>query len=205
MGKAHYAHFVGEFRPMNALVRKLRRNPELADEIAKAADGSPDQDFVPWEDVAAVMARSGAVRRFTQNIATNPDAQEAFATAGVPVIDIDEWKDALHDAQPIRSAERRRQWVVGIESPSTGLVIALPEDASTLRRVAFFADRASSGLVAMAFVRRERQPGKLLLSDGRHCSLPSRGRCDPGACGSCRVARRTATPPGLICVCPHER
>jgi hypothetical protein len=114
---------------------------------------------------------------------------------------VGEWERAWAEANDV-AHPRPGEWVTFIPGEHMGIGLTLPDDAAPIRRLSLVGPPEWERIrLSIGFV----EGTDLEWSAGGigHCGLPVRGRCDAGLCGSCRLCRRYADPPGLVCICDH--
>jgi hypothetical protein len=130
-----------------------------------------------------------------------PKLAEPFSDAYLPLVPVLEWERAWQRAEELPDS-RVGEWVTFVVHEGVEIGVALPDDADPIQRLSlFWAAQGSGTRFSLEYVG-----GTAVGWSGGtlgHCGLPERGRCDTGRCGGCRLCRRYADPPGLVCTCDH--
>jgi hypothetical protein len=191
---------------MNRVGELLRENPEIVGALIEA---SPDKLAVPSWVLREFAPSLPGGESLIELMDVDPEFAESFGDAHLGIISAGGWDAAIRNAKP-SVTEEPREWVSMVAAPNLEFGVTLPEDAHATHRWSLFATRAG---ITRPLTIETSASGSLrwALTDVRHCGFPERSpsdpdrlRCAPGRCGSCRLIRTRAKPPGLICLCEHE-
>jgi hypothetical protein len=188
---------------MNLLARVLNRSPGLARRLVveNPEKGRLGIDWIyeATREASTVWSMLASVRR-----QDSPD-WSMLSEAYLPVAQTSTWAAFIDEAQEIPSPRPDDEWVAFVPAPQTEQGLILPDDSLPVLRVSLFTN-VNGADRRVSIEERRRGEGRVSVHiDLRHCGLPTRARCDPGVCGSCRPVRVYNTDPaGYKCECPHH-
>lgn len=165
--------------------------------------------WAPWRgpglDARALRDRLHRPRasRLLEALLGDPLGEHAF----MPVLQHKDWDVAVARATaggvpPVSDA---REWVTFVRLGDGAQGVTLPDDADDTPAVALFAPGPGRSTRRIRAESARGAPrGVRVTAVGGHCALPSRARCAPGVCGTCRLRERVSgRTPGLVCICEH--
>jgi hypothetical protein len=182
---------------MNALARTLRQAPSAQWRDLRQSYGDEIPFTAIWERLPATWE---APRQ--SELAALDLVWSEFGASFAGVLSSRTWTKAMK-ATAGRVTADPAEWVTFV--PMTdGWGLTLPEDSYPVRRFAMFVRRGDAyQRRSIDFVRGSSLAVAETIGSS-HCGFPVQMNCESGHCGQCRLARRWAEPPGLVCLCPHS-